>query len=1005
MAFTGKRASFFPKADAAVLRSKHAAPSERPCETSPIFDTDNATKALDVWSIEVAERLYPQQADAWAPAKIPDMPANQRATDRYLFPLLTRNERLRLTMLFYYTRGALEDVELQSRLQEKVYLARDTVGWEFVIAGLLNHNTYTRMVTVGLPLAVLPRRESTCAHTVNQPPGAIFTMLNMAEDWRFRESPHVEVGGLRAYAGAPLRFETEFGEQVAFGSLCVASNSVQQPLSADQQRSLARLADWIVSDIIHSHRARRHKERRQMLDRLTQLQKLLETNCNLEETITDMLHDVYPGSLVKITVAQDEVLHLGGGTSVPIEHIEHGLWEDSDFFDYTIEQLNYQDPVAYRPIRIVTSQCASQQTPTFLVVGTKDFRDVYDDIDAWFIQMCSTSLCRYWQNQALKEALRAKETFLRGITHQLRTPIHGILGSVDLLTEELKARNVLYATAGSTPDGTPSDDQFSALDPYAYIKTIRNSAKELISTVNSLIKLNQWADVAEAQRVIAAHKIEDIEAALLNELTLFLPDDVNLRPSLIINHRLPDRCDTISLDLRLFVDCIQPLLLNAIQNTAGGVVVAMISVSDDFTSLMVDIEDTGCGIKPENQKRIFDAYEKVDNHTTDAGLGLTLASKLATLMNGSVVLVSSEVGKGSHFRVSFKDPTCASSLLPNRRKFKHLPPMFNRLPADDVISVLGNNFAGCLTRLGYKESKNPSESLLTLDYTPDLPKLYQTTTRVQDDQVAICLVPENDLVINFAGERFLRDHNVIFTKGPFTSREIEDVLAEADAIFAGHVAARTSQSTTSEGGVALEPTPPRTPACNAPEDNFNFTAPDLIHRSSIFPEQLIEAELAKSVAALHIAQKPPPVPSSSNKPMTLLVDDNAVNLRLLEMYCKRRAIPYCTATDGAQAVKLFAAHRAPPDSTLALALRPFDLVLMDLQMPVCDGIDATRQIRALETECGWNKSIIFIVTGQDSPNDRLNAQEAGSDAYLVKPVGPKVLDRGVKQWFPTVEIG
>jgi hypothetical protein len=40
----------------------------------------------------------------------------------------------------------------------------------------------------------------------------------MAEDWRFRESPHVEQGGLRAYAGAPLRFETEFGEVVAFGS-------------------------------------------------------------------------------------------------------------------------------------------------------------------------------------------------------------------------------------------------------------------------------------------------------------------------------------------------------------------------------------------------------------------------------------------------------------------------------------------------------------------------------------------------------------------------------------------------------------------------------------------------------------------------------------------------------------------------------------------------------------------------------------------------------------------
>lgn len=64
-------------------------------------------------------------------------------------------------MLFYYMRGAIENQELMIRLQEKVFLAKETVGWEFVIAGLLDHNSYTRMVTVGLPLAILPRREST----------------------------------------------------------------------------------------------------------------------------------------------------------------------------------------------------------------------------------------------------------------------------------------------------------------------------------------------------------------------------------------------------------------------------------------------------------------------------------------------------------------------------------------------------------------------------------------------------------------------------------------------------------------------------------------------------------------------------------------------------------------------------------------------------------------------------------------------------------------------------
>ena len=831
----------------------------------------------------------------------------------------------------------------------------------------------------------------------------------MTEDWRFRESPHVEIGGLRAYAGAPLRFETEYGEHVAFGSLCVASNSAQGPLSKEQQRSLARLADWIVADIVHAHRSRRQKERRQMLDRLTQLQKQMDADCNIEEAVMDMLREVYPGTLVRIMEAQDDVLRLGDGTSVPIADIEHGLWEDSDYFDYMIENLNHEDPVAPRSIRTISSQCASQRVPTYVVVGSNDFRHVFDDVDAWFVQMCATSLSRYWQDRALKEALRAKEMFLRGVTHQLRTPIHGILGSVDLLTEELKSRNIISHTAESTPSATPSDEQLNAMDPYAYIRTIKTSARELISTVNSLIKLNQWADVAEARRVIEAHTVEEIEAAILNELTLFLPDDTTVRPSLILNHRTPKRCDTIALDLRLFVDCVQPLLLNAIQNTAGGVVVMTITVTEDYQSLMVDVKDNGCGIKPENQKRIFDAYEKVDNHTTDAGLGLTLACKLATLMNGNVSLVSSKVWEGSHFRVTFNDPICASSLSHTRRENKYLPRTFCRLSADDSLSPIGTNLVEHLTERGYAESQSPSASFLTLDYTRDLAQLYKTTKQVNDNQVAICLVPENDLVINFAGKRFLLDNNVIYMKGPFTSRTLEDIISEADSVFAAHTATKATPPTTPEGGVDLELALPATPVSEAPEGESRFTTPELIHRSSIFPRALVEQELTKSVNALRLNQKPTPPLPRSNKPMTLLVDDNAINLRLLEMYCNRRSIPYRTAMDGAQAVKLFAEHCMPPASTMTTtgqpATRPFDLVLMDLQMPVCDGVEATSQIRALEKECGWDRSVIYIVTGQDSPNDRMNANEAGSDGYLVKPVGPKVLDKGLKHWFPDVEFG
>ena len=174
MSSTGnQRAAFFPKADATVLQTKYSPPPEsRPTVVAPILDVENHNKILSKWTTEVTESVYPRKEDRETPSTIPQWEAcpQQCLADRYLFPVLARNERLRLTMLFYYTRGALEDQELMSRLQEKVFLAKETVGWEFVIAGLLDNNTYTRLVVVGLPLAVLPRRESTCAHTINQPP-------------------------------------------------------------------------------------------------------------------------------------------------------------------------------------------------------------------------------------------------------------------------------------------------------------------------------------------------------------------------------------------------------------------------------------------------------------------------------------------------------------------------------------------------------------------------------------------------------------------------------------------------------------------------------------------------------------------------------------------------------------------------------------------------------------------------------------------------------------------
>ena len=85
-------------------------------------------------------------------------------------------------MLWYYTSGLTEDSALLARLQDKLNIARELIGWEFAIMGVLDNDVYTRIVTSGLPLAILPRRESTCAHTINQRAGVSHHLPHMSMD-------------------------------------------------------------------------------------------------------------------------------------------------------------------------------------------------------------------------------------------------------------------------------------------------------------------------------------------------------------------------------------------------------------------------------------------------------------------------------------------------------------------------------------------------------------------------------------------------------------------------------------------------------------------------------------------------------------------------------------------------------------------------------------------------------------------------------------------------------
>lgn len=121
----------------------------------------------------------------------------------------------------------------------------------------------------------------------------------MREDWRFRHSPYVKDGGLVAYAGVPLQLKNESGQSVALGTLCVTSWDSQEPLTKNQQSTLTRLADWVVSDLVHCTKARRQRARREMADLLAKAERRV-AQTGAEYPVFEILRTVYPAADVAL---------------------------------------------------------------------------------------------------------------------------------------------------------------------------------------------------------------------------------------------------------------------------------------------------------------------------------------------------------------------------------------------------------------------------------------------------------------------------------------------------------------------------------------------------------------------------------------------------------------------------------------------------------------------------------------------------------------------------------
>jgi signal transduction histidine kinase len=233
---------------------------------------------------------------------------------------------------------------------------------------------------------------------------------------------------------------------------------------------------------------------------------------------------------------------------------------------------------------------------------------------------------RWWQDACEREraALRAKSEFLSTMSHELRSPLHVIVGYTDMIHDDVP---------------------FELHEPLA---RIRQSALDLLHLVENTMNASRL----EAGK-LALH-VETVEPApLFHEIAENVRTLPEAKHGVPVRWRVPATLAPVQVDRLKLKEIVQNLVSNALKFTREGEVA--VDVAADASALVIGVRDTGPGIDPASHARIFDMFERVETdgrseRPPGVGLGLYIVRSLVALMGGTIV-VESAPGTGTCFTV------------------------------------------------------------------------------------------------------------------------------------------------------------------------------------------------------------------------------------------------------------------------------------------------------------------------------------------------------------------